>query len=75
MWTLFTAALSRGQSTTQVSIVNTSTNFVATALLGLAVFSENLPPLWWLGAGMLVAGNVVIGRDKEEEEAEEEMPD
>lgn len=62
MWTLFTQALAKGHSTTQVSIMNTSTNFMITALLGLVIFSESLPPLWWLGAAMLVAGNVIIGR-------------
>ena len=62
MWTLFTKALARGSSTTQVSIMNTSANFVITALLGLVIFAENLPPLWWLGAALLVAGNVIIGR-------------
>ncbi|KAI1321716.1 hypothetical protein F5Y16DRAFT_66158 [Xylariaceae sp. FL0255] len=66
MWTLFTQALSRGNSTTQVSIMNTSTNFMITALLGFVIFSESLPPLWWVGAGMLVAGNVIIGRKDEE---------
>ncbi|KAF7519504.1 hypothetical protein G7054_g13065 [Neopestalotiopsis clavispora] len=71
MWTLFTKALARGSSTTQVSIMNTSTNFVITALLGLAIFSESLPPLWWLGAAMLVAGNVIIGARKEEKQDEE----
>ncbi|KAL2267052.1 hypothetical protein VTJ83DRAFT_4329 [Remersonia thermophila] len=65
MWTLFTTALARGHSTTQVSIMNTSANFVLTALLGSAIFSEALPPLWWLGATMLVAGNVIIGRKDE----------
>ncbi len=65
MWTLFTTALARGHSTTQVSIMNTSSNFVLTALLGLAIFSESLPPLWWLGAALLVAGNVIIGRKDE----------
>ncbi|ORY64961.1 uncharacterized protein BCR38DRAFT_473953 [Pseudomassariella vexata] len=65
MWTLFTKALARGYSTTQVSIMNTSTNFMVTALLGFMIFSESLPPLWWLGAAMLVAGNVVIGRKDE----------
>lgn len=65
MWTLFTKALARGNSTTQVSIMNTSTNFVITAILGLAIFSESLPPLWWVGAAMLVAGNVIIGRKDE----------
>lgn len=65
MWALFTKALARGHSTTQVSIMNTSSNFVITAILGFAIFSEALPPLWWLGAAMLVAGNVIIGRKDE----------
>ncbi|KAI0197566.1 hypothetical protein F4808DRAFT_293765 [Astrocystis sublimbata] len=69
MWTLFTQALSKGHSTTQVSIMNTSTNFMITALLGFAIFSEALPPLWWVGATLLVAGNVIIGR-KDEKSAE-----
>lgn len=65
MWTFFTKALARGHSATQVSVMNTSTNFVLTALLGLVIFSEALPPLWWLGAALLVAGNVIIGRKEE----------
>ncbi|KAI0466814.1 hypothetical protein F4859DRAFT_285320 [Xylaria cf. heliscus] len=65
MWTLFTQALAKGNSTTQVSIMNTSTNFMITALLGFAIFSEALPPLWWVGATLLVAGNVIIGRKDE----------
>ncbi|KAK3400062.1 hypothetical protein B0T20DRAFT_407728 [Sordaria brevicollis] len=65
MWTLFTQALARGHSTTQVSIMNTSSNFVITAMLGFVIFSEALPPMWWVGAGLLVAGNVIIGRKDE----------
>lgn len=67
MWTLFTKALARGTSTTQVSILNTSSNFMITALLGFIIFSEELPPLWWVGAAMLVAGNVIIGAREEGE--------
>ncbi len=67
MWALFTSALTRASSTTRVSIVNTSSNFLLTALLGLIIFAEKLPGLWWLGAALLVAGNVVIGARKEEE--------
>lgn len=67
MWTLFTKALSRSPSTTQVAILNTSANFMITAILGLVIFSESLPPLWFLGAGLLVAGNVIIGRREEKE--------
>lgn len=62
MWALFTKALARGSSTTQVSIMNTSSNFFITAIMGLIIFSESLPPLWWLGAALLVAGNVIIGK-------------
>lgn len=74
MWTLFTAALAKGTSTTQVSIINTSTNFVLTALLGLAIFSEALPPLWWAGAAMLVAGNVIVGRKDESKAQDHQHP-
>ncbi|CAK7211833.1 hypothetical protein SCUCBS95973_001258 [Sporothrix curviconia] len=72
MWTLFTRALKAGHSATQVSIMNTSANFVLTALLGLAIFSESLPPLWWAGAALLVAGNVIIGRKDEGKGSQED---
>jgi tRNA wybutosine-synthesizing protein 1 len=36
-----------------------------TALLGLVMFGEKLPPLWWVGAAGLVVGNVVVGRREE----------
>lgn len=65
MWTLFTQALAKGNSTTQVSIINTGANFVITAVLGFVIFAESLPPLWWLGAALLVAGNVIVGRKDE----------
>ncbi|KAI9724045.1 MAG: hypothetical protein M1812_000763 [Candelaria pacifica] len=69
MWALFTTALARGTSTTQVSIINTSSNFMITAIMGWLIFAEALPPLWWLGAALLVAGSVIIGRRDEEEKA------
>ncbi|KAJ4389833.1 hypothetical protein N0V93_007305 [Gnomoniopsis smithogilvyi] len=75
MWTLFTQALAKGNSTTQVSIMNTSSNFVITALLGLIIFSESLPPLWWVGAALLVAGNVIIGsQDESDKPTGDERP-
>lgn len=67
MWALFTAALTRSSSTTRVSIVNVSSNFFITAILGAMIFGEKLPLGWWLGAGLLAAGNVVIGRREEAE--------
>ncbi|KAF1994761.1 hypothetical protein P154DRAFT_363998 [Amniculicola lignicola CBS 123094] len=65
MWGLFTRALTLASSTVQVSIINTSANFMITAVLGALVFSESLPALWWLGAALLVAGSVIIGRREE----------
>lgn len=74
MWTLFTQALAKGNSTTQVSIINTSSNFMITALLGLIIFSESLPPLWWVGAALLVAGNVIIGSQDESDKPKSDEP-
>ena len=65
MWALFTAALTRADSTTRVSIVNVSANFMVTALLGWMVFAEKLNAMWWGGAALLACGNVVIGRREE----------
>lgn len=45
MWGLFTRALTLSSSTVKVSVINTSANFMATALLGAAIFSEQLPGL------------------------------
>lgn len=67
MWALFTAALTRSNSTTRVSIINVSANFFVTAVLGWLIFNEKLPMMWWLGAAFLAAGNVVIGRREEGE--------
>ena len=66
MWALFTSALTRASSTTRVSIVNTSANFMLTAFSGWIVFGEKLPGLWWVGAAGLVLGNVIIGRREED---------
>lgn len=66
MWGLFTRALTLASSTVRVSVINTSANFVITALLSLMIFSEKLPGLWWLGAALLVAGSVIIGRREED---------
>ncbi len=74
MWALFTTALARGTSTTQVSIINTSANFMITAVMGWLIFTEALPPLWWLGAALLVAGSVIIGRRDEEEKSRSAVP-
>jgi hypothetical protein len=68
MWGLFTRALTLASSTTRVSVINTSANFMITAVMGVLIFSETLPGLWLLGAAMLVAGSVIIGRREEGKE-------
>ncbi|OAL54388.1 hypothetical protein IQ07DRAFT_558438 [Pyrenochaeta sp. DS3sAY3a] len=65
MWGLFTRALTLASSTVRVSIINTSANFIVTAVLSFIIFSESLPGLWWLGASLLVAGSVIIGMREE----------
>jgi hypothetical protein len=70
MWGLFTRALTLASSTVRVSVINTSANFMITAILSALIFSESLPGLWWLGAAMLVAGSVIIGMREEGEKKE-----
>lgn len=65
MWGLFTRALTLATSTVRVSIINTSANFMLTAVLGAMIFGESLPAMWFLGAAMLVTGSVIIGRREE----------
>lgn len=43
MWGLFTNALRLASSTVRVSVINTSANFMITAILGWVIFSESLP--------------------------------
>lgn len=43
MWGLFTRALTLASSTVRVSVINTSANFMLTALLGFFIFRETLP--------------------------------
>ena len=72
MWALFTRALTLATSTTRVSVINTSSNFLVTAILSALIFYEVLPPLWWLGAAFLVAGSVIIGhRDDDTKKGED----
>ena len=61
MWILFTRALTAATSTTRVSILNTSANFLTTAMLSMIIFAEGLPLTWWIGAALLVSGSVIIG--------------
>lgn len=65
MWMLYTKALSTSPSAVHVNIVNTTSNFLITAVLGTLIFGEKLPVLWFVGAVLLVTGGVIIGRREE----------
>jgi drug/metabolite transporter (DMT)-like permease len=67
MWALYTRALSAAPSAVHANVVNTSTNFIIAALMGWALFGEKLVGTWWVGAMLLVAGTVVIGRGRGED--------
>ena len=61
MWGLFTRALTLATSTVRVSVINTSANFMVTAILGAVVFKESLPgALFWLHIVMLLADMLII---------------
>ncbi|KAI9717206.1 MAG: hypothetical protein M1828_007399 [Chrysothrix sp. TS-e1954] len=75
MWILFTRALTAATSTTRVSILNTSANFMVTAILSMMIFGEGLPLGWWAGAALLVAGSVIIGTREEGEVKKQGGPD
>jgi hypothetical protein len=75
MWALFTRALTAHSSATKVSLINTSANFLVTAILGALIFSEVLPAGWFGGAALLVLGTLIIGRDRQGEETPEPATD
>ncbi len=62
MWALYTRALARAPSAIQANVLNTAANFVLAALAGMLLFGERLESLWWIGASLLIAGTVIIGK-------------
>jgi drug/metabolite transporter (DMT)-like permease len=66
MWTIYTRALARAPSAIQANVLNTAANFVCAALAGVALFGEKLDRLWWIGASLLIAGTVIIGKRNSE---------
>lgn len=62
MWRYYLKALSLGPTPT-CQILNTGTNFVVSALLGLAVFDETVNQMWVFGAICVAAGMGIIASD------------
>ena len=65
----FNKALQTASTTIQVSIVNTASNFIFTAIIGKLAFDEHLTLLWWCGTSLILFGIFLInptdhGRNK-----------
>ncbi|XP_065183295.1 transmembrane protein 42-like [Sycon ciliatum] len=56
MWTVFVSALEASSSTVEVTVINTTANFISSAALGWLVFGETLSLLWWAGAACMLSG-------------------
>ena len=67
MWALFTRALAAASSTVRVSVLNTTANFLVTAVLGWMWFDENIGGLWWIGAAGLAGGAAIVGQSRDDE--------
>ncbi|OAD66470.1 hypothetical protein PHYBLDRAFT_119253, partial [Phycomyces blakesleeanus NRRL 1555(-)] len=64
MWTLFTKSLNTAPSSVQVTIVNGAVNFSASAILGFLIFEEPLALRWWVGAGFILAGTIILSQSQ-----------
>jgi uncharacterized membrane protein len=60
MWRYYLKALSVAP-TPKCQIVNAGTNFAASAILGVIIFSETINLLWMCGAALVALGLAVIG--------------
>jgi drug/metabolite transporter (DMT)-like permease len=65
MWAQFSKAMALS-TTLKASLVNTSANFVFTALLGVVFFGDKLPFAWWIGSCFLLAGFILVTSDTED---------
>jgi drug/metabolite transporter (DMT)-like permease len=59
MMNAFVKAMNFASSVTAV-VINTASNFFCTAVLGMLIFGEPLPLLWWAGAALILAGVAII---------------
>ncbi|GJJ75024.1 hypothetical protein EMPS_07382 [Entomortierella parvispora] len=72
MWTLFTKALNRSNSSATVTVINSAANFCLTAVLGYVLFSEPLAMQWWFGASLIVLGSVLVSSDETKDKEKKE---
>merc|ERR1711962_313804 len=56
MWTIFSKALALSKSTVEVTLTNTASNFIASALFGKIFFNESFALTWFVGMGLILLG-------------------
>jgi len=61
----FNKALQISSTTIQVSILNTASNFIFTALIGFLAFGERLSLIWWSGTSMILLGTYIISSSEQ----------
>ncbi|KAI9144352.1 hypothetical protein BKA69DRAFT_1164595 [Paraphysoderma sedebokerense] len=62
MWASFTKALALSKSSIHVTVVNTISNLLLTAILGDVIFGEKLTRQFWVGATLILAGTILMNR-------------
>ncbi|KAJ2084231.1 Transmembrane protein 42 [Coemansia sp. RSA 988] len=60
MWLFFTKALRFSDSTPRVMMLQTASNFAATAVCGVYLFGDALSMQWWAGASLIAVGLVIL---------------
>lgn len=69
MWTCFTKSLQLCSSSLEATVINTATNFIASALIGWMFFQDLLGIKWWIGSLLILIGLLLINKGNASTEA------
>ncbi|KAJ1732152.1 hypothetical protein LPJ61_002185 [Coemansia biformis] len=64
MWLFFTKALRHSDSTPRVMMLQTVSNFAATAVCSIYLFGDTLSLQWWAGASLIAAGLALLNSER-----------
>lgn len=68
VWTFFVKALqSKDCNTATATVISSGANYILSALLGWAIFSERNCSLYWFGIFLIIIGLAIINTDKKRE--------
>lgn len=71
VWTFFVKALQQSNSLT-ATIISSGANYILSAFLGWAVFSESNCSLYWFGIFLIIIGLAIINKSDNETSKKEE---